>query len=367
MSQQRPAAARTTAVDTAAVDELVADHGHSQRRVARSVGEVHLLLGLLTLLYYIAEPKAVGNADAWFLAIATYGSAVIALRNFAGLLHRPKLRLAWEATAMTVFVTALILLRTGAPGPLLHLYLLPVIAVALALGTAATVLQVVLVVLAQLSVGVVAAGLAWFTLPHLITLFANLAPTLLVAFLTLALAADRRQAQQRVRHLTERDQITGLLSMSAFSEAVATAQGRALPYALLKIDVDGLKRINERFGHQAGDRALVAVADSIRRATREVDICGRFGGDEFLVALPGADSEAADVVLNRIRHHVYSATQDFDYAMRRLSVSIGVALYPGDGQEFRQLLQLADRAMEQDAQDKRKRAAKVGGLAPEHP
>ena len=108
-------------------------------------------------------------------------------------------------------------------------------------------------------------------------------------------------------------------------------------------------------------RALCAVAQSIRRATRGTDICARYGGDECVVLLANCGQEAADTIAHRIRHNVYSATQAYDYAIQRLAVSIGVAVSSQEGYDLRALLRGAHRSMQQEKQGRRARREGIPG------
>jgi diguanylate cyclase (GGDEF)-like protein len=340
------------------------------RGVARSVAEVHGLLLLLTLLYYVVARDSIAHPTAWLLVLVTYGSLTLLCRGLGTLEERPRLRLGVEAVVMVVFLTVLLSLTVGDPGPVVHLYLLPVVLTALVLGRGPTVALLGLVVLGRVAVGVAGQGTDWLSAATLVVLFTELSPTLLVAFLTSAIATDLGVVTGKLRTLTERDPLTGLLNLAAFSALLAAVHRRLSPadsYAVLMVDLDNLKDINNRFGYEAGDRALRAVADAVRRATRDSDACARFGSDEFVVYLPGGTRDTADLVANRIRHNVYAATQDFDYAMRRLSVGIGIAIHAEDGRDPRALLQAAARALLQDRGSRAVRHQRFAGPAPAAP
>jgi diguanylate cyclase (GGDEF)-like protein len=165
--------------------------------------------------------------------------------------------------------------------------------------------------------------------------------------LTLAFAAEvaeRRRQEERVRHLAVSDALTGLANYRRLVEgldAEVKRYGRTgRRFAVLLLDLDGLKKINDGHGHVVGSRALCRVADVLRGHCREVDTPARYGGDEFAVVLPETEREDALQVAQRI-----SARLAADQEPPRLSVSIGVAVYPEDGASIEQLLSSADHAL----------------------
>ena len=329
--------------------------------IARSIREVQLLLLLLTALFYFVARDAIGTPIPWFLTLLGFGLSVLATPLVPQLRNQPRARLMVETACMVLFISALIAQAGAQAGALSHLYLLPVVAAALVLGRQATAVLLVVILACRLLVGVLVAGPAWLALPAFIGLFAELAPTLLVAFLTCALSADLERATRTIRFLAERDDVTGLYNLRSFSRLAdaehANMRKAGLPCALLMIDVEQLEQINERFGHEAGDRTLRIIAASIERATRSGDICARYGGDEFVVLLPRCSRAAAENVAGRIRHDVYSGSQDFEHAMRRLSVTIGVAATPDDGNELQNLFRKAVRNLRKEKQGKEARTA----------
>ena len=139
-------------------------------------------------------------------------------------------------------------------------------------------------------------------------------------------------------------------------EMLRTARTQREPMAVLLIDIDHFKLVNDRHGHLVGDEALRAVATILRSAIRAKDVIGRFGGEEFVIALPGTDLDDATVTADRLRSAVAASPlaamcagvlddPDLDPDTFRLTVSIGVAVYPADGATVDDLLQRADRAM----------------------
>ncbi|MFC5268005.1 diguanylate cyclase [Kribbella qitaiheensis] len=128
------------------------------------------------------------------------------------------------------------------------------------------------------------------------------------------------------------------------------------PMAVLLIDIDHFKQVNDRHGHLVGDEALRAVATILRSTIRTKDVIGRFGGEEFVIALPDTDLDDATVTADRLRSAVAASPlaamcagaldePDLDPDTFRLTVSIGVAVYPADGTTVDNLLLRADRAM----------------------
>jgi len=112
------------------------------------------------------------------------------------------------------------------------------------------------------------------------------------------------------------------------------------PFAVLLLDLDGLKKINDCYGHLAGSRALCRLADVLRVFCRSIDTATRYGGDEFAVILPETTASAAGFVASRIRRRLAT-----DSEQPTLSASIGVAVYPQDGETIEALLCTADREL----------------------
>jgi diguanylate cyclase (GGDEF)-like protein len=188
-------------------------------------------------------------------------------------------------------------------------------------------------------------------------LVGQVAPFLLVAYLTTTLSADITEARERIENLAQTDSLTGLYNVRMFNEVWqrehdACERNRGV-YSLLMIDMDKLKEINDVFGLEAGNSAITLVAQCLQRSIRTTDHAARLGGDEFAVLLPGASLEVAEAVIKRLRHNVYKTTLDLRSRMIRCSVSIGVVNYPKDARDMRDLRSLADDKMYRDKELRR--------------
>jgi diguanylate cyclase (GGDEF)-like protein len=165
------------------------------------------------------------------------------------------------------------------------------------------------------------------------------------------LASSFRQMQQRLRT----DVLTGLVNRDVIVRSIAERllhprrSADAQPFAVLFIDLNNFKRVNDQLGHEAGDRALVEVAARLRGATRAGDLVARYAGDEFVVLLDRvADAKAADHVRVHIEDVLYEPLKSLGDSpgVRELSgAAVGLALYPGDGDDAEALIRHADHDM----------------------
>ena len=160
---------------------------------------------------------------------------------------------------------------------------------------------------------------------------------------------ERKQVQEEVERLAYTDALTHLPSRAALQlrlgQAVRQAQSHSRTMALLLLDLNNFREINDTLGHQNGDRVLVQVADRLRRALWDSDVLARLGGDEFAVLLPRlADKEHIKLVLAKIMGALNSAIMIEGIALD-VQTSIGIALYPDHGQDADTLMRHADVAL----------------------
>ena len=331
--------------------------GGALPRVLRSVIEIDGLLVLLTLLYFFVAHPGFSHPLLYMAAIAAYGAIVLALRFARVLGEYPREKLVIAAATMVAFITSVLGFSGGDSGPLLNLYLLPIITSALTLGRGPTVLIVTLALTGRMCLSHFVEGHDVLTLAYALTVLGEGVPVLLVALLTSSLAADIQDVHEHLQARSDQDELTGVLSLQAFTRLMDDERDRASRrgnnFALLMVDIDSLKAVNDRFGHEAGNRALAAVAQALKRSSRSVDLVARYGGDEFLMFLSGAGPAVAKVVANRIRHNVATTTLQFGGSLHRVTVSIGAAVFPADGKDLRDLIPAADRAAAKDKDSRR--------------
>lgn len=167
------------------------------------------------------------------------------------------------------------------------------------------------------------------------------------ALLILVFAAEvseRRHQEEQSKLLAVRDPLTGLanyrLLIERLDEEIKRYSRTGRPFSVLLLDLDGLKKINDEYGHLVGSLAICRVAEVLLLSCRETDTAARYGGDEFALVLPESPAASADRVAQRVSQRLAQDAEE-----PRLSVSIGVAEYPRDGTTIEHLLNSADQAL----------------------
>ncbi|MBI2166304.1 MAG: GGDEF domain-containing protein [Chloroflexi bacterium] len=223
-------------------------------------------------------------------------------------------------------------------------------------------LEVTTIGLAGALVLVVGAALALSQVARVL-MAVELVLSLGVVALVLALRERRRrelgEAQARAQQLEQRlrqteeialtDSLTGLWNSrhlhTQLPSEISRVKRRALALSLLLVDVDGLKVVNDRFGHATGDLLLKHVGAVLKEGLRPSDMVGRWGGDEYLALLPEAGKADALAVAKRLRSRLEQFQLKVDKDVLPITVSMGIATYPVDGEEAEDLFQKADAAM----------------------
>lgn len=158
--------------------------------------------------------------------------------------------------------------------------------------------------------------------------------------------AERRQLEGRLRRMATTDALTGSLNRAQFfalgRREVERVRQHGLDLALLMLDVDHFKSINDRHGHPAGDAALCHLVSELRNGIRRIDLLGRLGGEEFAIVLPAIGSEAAVAVAERLRARIASRPVSHAAQQIGMTISIGVAMLGDSDRTMEQLLARAD-------------------------
>ncbi len=254
-----------------------------------------------------------------------------------------------EGTGTVAVVTLLVALTGGASSPFVVGYFLIAAGAALLvdartnflLAASISTLYLVTVFLVQ-----AAQPLATMDVARLV---AGLVAFWLISYLASVVARAQRATRDAAVRLSLIDPLTRLANrayvMAVLDREVQRARRTSRGFCVLAADLDGLKPINDTFGHPMGDRILRAVGEVIGSRIRGIDTAGRVGGDEFMILLPETEEAGAVILAEQLREGVNEIRVDAGTWVVRTSISVGVASFPADGDTANELLEAADAAM----------------------
>ena len=308
-----------------------------------------ILNGLLSSAVQFSRPLLAS----WWIGDAmntlVYAPALLLLQGRGGVAPEPERGTAEHVfTAFALVVTWAASFSARLPWGLAHvpfdvICVPPMLWVAYRFGPRAAAMAVSGLALVALQ-GTLSGVGPFVTLTHrvsMVALEAFVGVTAMTTFALAILAHERRVAEAELERLARTDSLTGLANYGRFIEALEVETARAArtgrDFALLFVDLDGLKRINDTQGHLAGNEAIQRVANALRATCREIDTVARLGGDEFCALLPGADTVTAWFVSRRVARQLRAPE-----GATPVTVSIGIAAYPRDGATPEALLAAAD-------------------------
>jgi diguanylate cyclase (GGDEF)-like protein len=276
---------------------------------------------------------------------------VLGLHELLPLRFRSATTRALEALVALALVSALLVLTGYGNSPFFFAFDLVAVAVALGHGGRIAFLVAAVVTLAYLGVLGLDPNRGTYGSGDLLRFGLNIGSVWLLSYLAGVFAAEERRVRKTFIGLSQIDPLTGLYNrgqiFATLEQEVSRTRRSDRGFCLLMVDLDGLKGVNDTFGHHRGDEVLRALGTVVRRSIRAVDTAYRYGGDEFLVLLPETDIAGAFVVAEKIRAGVEDVGLALGGGEVATSVSIGLVSHPEDGTTAEELVIAADRAMYQ--------------------
>jgi len=321
------------------------------RGCSRTVTEIEWLLLILVLLYQVFSDTSGDSRIAIVMAIFFYAAFIMSFHyaNFYRVESRWKLAI--ETWVMIAFITWCLWFTGKLESPLTNTYLLVIITSSLTLGKVTTFAELTLIAACFLFLGNHSSLHDIYTLSYIGSILVQLAPIILVAYITTMFSSDIRYGLNKAKLVSETDELTKTLNRRGFAIASDRLFGQARrhnrPMSVLVIDSDNLKQINDKHGHKFGDALLMMIVKCIEEQLRDTDILARFGGDEFVVLLPEAPALGAQLVAERILQAVENTLPNIDEKTIKGTVSIGIATFPDDGLSMNVIVENADKAMYQ--------------------
>ena len=326
---------------------------------SRTIAEIEWLLLALVLVYLLAgEPPGEGSI-ALNMALFFFAAFILGLHYVQFYTEESRPKLLVETWVMIVFIAWVVLYTGRIHSPLLNLYLLPIIASALIFGKLATAIEVAAIIGCFMFFAYDPSSKTLLSMRYWGEIMAISSPMILVAYITTMLSADIRFAVDKIKQVSDTDELTGLYNMRAFSTMLQRSFKQAVryghPLSVVMIDSDNLKQVNDAHGHDAGNRLLQHLVRCIREQLRGSDVMARFGGDEFILLLPETNNKGALEMSERIRKAVELSRFNVREGDTNVTASMGVASYPEDGGNLDVILEKADKAMYRAKQKGRNR------------
>ncbi len=254
-----------------------------------------------------------------------------------------------EGAAGVTFFTLLVMLTGGVTSPFFFGYFLVVAAAALVTGGGASLVLAAAITAAYLGGLLLTRAGSSYTSEEVVVVAVNVMALWLLSYLASVVAGEQRRTRDAALRLSLHDPLTRLFNrtflFAVIEREIARAGRTNRRFSLLMLDLDGLKPINDRFGHYFGDRMLQAVAEAVRQGIRVIDTAARYGGDEFVVLLPETDTEGASVVAEKLRRSVAAIRLNAGTEVLSSTISIGVVAFPDDGRTADALTNRADQVM----------------------
>ena len=324
----------------------------------RSSGNYTTALRVLWWVSIAAVLIGVGLSDAYdesqaaiYVVGAIAVGAVVLLHDLLPKRYRVTPVIALEVLLAIGLTTALLVLTGYGTSPFVFGYNLVAVAVALALGGPMALVVATLASLAFVGVLAIDPRLSSYTTADLLRVGLQLGSIWLLAYVAGVFASGERRMRATVLQMSRTDALTGLYNRGqlfpTLEEEVQRTRRSERGFCLLMVDLDGLKAVNDSYGHHRGDEVLRQLGNVFRHSIRLVDTAYRYGGDEFLVLLPETDFAGAFVVAEKIRAGAEEIGLAAGGGELLTSVSIGLVSCPEDGTSAEELMIAADRAMYQ--------------------
>lgn len=307
-------------------------------RIRVAVGSGALVLGAAILRY---------GRSPWSWGIVVVAALVVLLALYVFQAHlgpRARRQLEFLSAALGLALClCLVQAMGGVAGPFAFVYLVPVFAYGLSFGHGAAY-RVAAACSALMVLSIAYEARSGVSFRELLAPLAVLHLTWAQAYGVDAIIGHESARREELVRLADIDPLTGLMNRRTLQRALEHSAARDERFALLLLDLDGFKSVNDQFGHVRGDEVLRAVAQATQGALRKEDVVIRYGGDEFAVLVKGGEEDAMRVE-DRLRGAIQGVGQEMEV---RLGFSAGVAVWPDDGATLTRLLQVADGRLYQN-------------------